>query len=289
MVSNVLGFCRRARVGVAAIALAAACGIAGAEEVAAEKSPFSVAMDISAQSHFISYGSDVWGGGGKISPLSDASTVNTNMTISVGITDELSAYLNVWGDLNNNAPDSIGANIQEIDVNVGLTYEMDAWSFTLAHGTWIYGGDEEKIIDFIVAYEDGDQITKSEDWSLNPSVVFHWRYDEGAAGGDTGLAVVPGIRPSFEFQKDTKYPITLGVPVNLGLFTNDFHGGDSGYGFFSVGAVASVPLAFINDSGKYGTWTASAGATYWNTSDDVIPGNPDENFVTTFLSLGLSF
>jgi hypothetical protein len=291
MVSKVLGFCRRARLGAAAIALAAACGLAHAQdEVVAEKSPFSVAMDISAQSHFISYGADVWGAGGKISPLSAESTVNTNMTVTLGISDELSVYLNTWTDINNNADDPLGANIQEIDVNIGGTYTVDkTYSFTLAHGVWIFGGDEERIIDFIFAYADGDKITKSADWSLNPSAVLHWRYDQGAAGGDEGFVLVPGIRPSFTFSKESKYPITLGVPVNLGLFTDDFHGGDGGYGFFSAGAVASIPLAFINDTGKYGTWTASAGATFWNTSDDVIPGNPEENFITTFVSVGLAF
>ena len=108
---------------------------------------------------------------------------------------------------------SIGANIQEIDVNIGATYTMEQFSFTLAHGWWIYAGDEERIIDFVFAYADGDTITKSEDWSLNPSVVLHWRYDQGAAGGDEGVAGVIGIRPSFTFSKDTKYPISLGVPA----------------------------------------------------------------------------
>jgi hypothetical protein len=289
MVSKVLGYCRSARLGVAALALAAACGVGYAEEVVAEKSPFAVSMDISAQSHFISYGADVWGGGGKVSPFSSNATVNTNMTISAAVADNLSVYLNTWTDINNNLPDTIGGNIQEIDVNIGATYTMEDWSFTLAHGTWIYGGDEEKIVDFIVAYADGDKITKGAGFSLNPNLVVHWRYDEGAAAGDTGLAVVPGVKPTFTFSADSKYPISLGVPVTLGLFTDDFHGGDGGYGFFSAGAVASIPLAFLNDSGKYGTWTASAGATYWNTSDDVLPGNPEENFITTFISLGLAF
>jgi hypothetical protein len=286
MVSKVLSlFSRHARLGVAAVALAACAGMAHAEE---EKSPFSVAMDISAQSHFVSYGFDVWGAGGKASPLSDDSTVNTNLTITAAVADNLSVYINLWGDINDNAGDTLGGNIQEIDFNAGATYTMDEWSFTLAHGFWIYAGDTEKIVDFIVAYADGDKITRSDDWSLNPSVIFHWRYD-GNGGQDTGLAVVPGIRPSFTFSKESKYPISLAVPVNIGLFTDDFQGGDSGYGFFSAGAVVSVPLAFINDTGKYGTWTASAGATFWNTSEDAIPGNPEENFISTFVSLGLAF
>jgi hypothetical protein len=273
MVSKVLGlFSRHARLGVAAIALAACAGPAREEEA---KSPFSVSMDISTQSHFISYGADVWGGGGKASPFSDQSTLNTNLTISAAVADNLSVYINLWGDINDNAGDTLGGNIQEIDFNAGATYTMDEWSFTLAHGFWIYASDTEKILDFVVAFADGRMITQSDDWSLNPSVIFHYRYD-GNGGQDTGLAVVPGIRPSFTFNKESKYPIDLAVPVNIGLFTDDFQGGDSG-------------LAFINDTGKYGTWTASAGATYWNTSDEAIPGNPEENFISTFLSIGLAF
>jgi hypothetical protein len=287
MVSKVLGMLRRhATLGVAAVAVAACAGVAKAD---AAKSPFSVSFGLDAQSHFISYGADVWGGGTKMGPLfTNSSTVNAYETVTCAVADNLSVFVNVWSDLNNNTGQSLGGDVQEIDLNTGVTYTMDKFSFTLAHGFWNYAGDTEKIVDFTVAYADGDMISHSADWSLNPSVVFHWRYD-GNNGQDTGLCVVPGIRPAYTFSKDTKYPVTVAVPINIGLFTDDFQGGDSGYGFFSAGGVVSIPLTFINETGKYGTWTASAGLTYWNTPDDAIPGNPEENFVTSFLSVGLSF
>jgi hypothetical protein len=287
MVSKVLGMLRRhATLGVAAVAVAACAGVANAD---AAKSPWSVSFGLDAQSHFISYGADVWGGGGKASPiLTDSSTVNAYETVTLAIADNLSVFVNVWSDINNNGPESLGGDVQEIDLNTGVTYTMDKFSFTLAHGFWNYAGDTEKILDFTVAYADGDMISKSGDWSLNPSVVVHYRYD-GNNGQDTGLAVVPGIRPAWTFSKDSKYPVTVAVPVNVGIFSNNFQGGDSGYGFFSAGGVVSIPLTFINESGKYGTWSLSGGLTYWNTPDKAIPGNPEENFITSFVSLGLSF
>jgi hypothetical protein len=141
------------------------------------------------------------------------------------------------------------------------------------------------VIDLTAGYNDADMLFKG--FALNPSVNVHWRYREGP-GQTQGVAIVPGIKPSYTILSDTHYPVTLSVPISLGIFcSDDFQHGDSGYGYFSGGIAASVPLAFI--PAKYGAWSVTASALYYNTSTDAIPGNPDENFVVTDIGIGVAF
>jgi len=272
---------RRSWVAGAALAILAGAGIARAD-----KSPYSFVYEVDATSHFISYGADVWGGGKEISPFSPRSTVFASETTTVALADNLSLYLNIWSDNNDNVHSGLGGDIQEIDVNTGATYTWDKLSFTLAHGFWNYAGSQEKVVDFTVAFNDGDMITHSSVIALNPSLNLHYRY-EGNGGQEAGLAAVLGVAPSYTFLADQKYPITVAVPLSVAFFTDNFQGGDSGYGYFSGGVTGSVPLAFIPE--KYGAWSASVNVTYYNTPDSAIPNNPRENFVTSMLSLKAAF
>ena len=293
MLSSIWGnLSRRARVTTAAVALAALAGTAGnanAQEVV-PGSAYSLSFGTDVTSHFISYGADVWGGGNELSPFSPNSTAFTYGTLTadfgkVGDNIGVSGFINVWSDLNNNVDSGIGGPIQEIDVNAGVTVSFGDFSITGANGFWIYAGAVEKIADLTVAYNDDGKIIKGI--GLNPSVTLHYRY-EGIGGQETGLVVVPGIKPTFTFMPDSEYPISLALPVALGIFTEDgFQGGDSGIGFFSAGAAASVPLPFIPK--QYGDWTASASITYFHTPSDQVPGNPRDNFFVTSLSIGLAF
>jgi len=287
-------FSRPARTAAVAFALTAAglsAGTARADDTVVG-SAYSFSFGTDYTSHFISYGADVWGGGDEFSPFSARSTAFTYGTLTaslgkIGDSVGLSGFVNVWGDINNNGPSGIGGSIQEIDVNVGVTASIDQFSITLANGLWMYGGDEEKIADLVVAYSDGDSIIPG--FALNPSLTLHYRYD-GNGGQDTGLVVVPGIKPAIKVGEASfgDYAPTIAFPVAAGFFTDDgFQGGDSGFGFFSAGVAVSVPLAFVPE--QFGAWTLSASATYWYTPEDQIPNNPDEHFVVTALSLGLAF
>lgn len=274
---------RRAAV-VAAAATLAVAGLSSPVQAQDEKgSAYSLSLGYDFTSHFISYGADVWGGGGHACPFSSESTMFGYATLTASFTDQISGFVNVWGDINDNADSDIGGSIQEIDLNIGATYAWDKFAFTLAHGCWWYAGDTEHIIDFVAAYNDADMIAKG--FAINPSFTVHYRY-EGNGAQDEGAAFVPGIKPSFTVFGDTQYPVTLAFPVNVAFFTDDFQGGDSGYGYLSAGIAATVPLSFIPE--KYGAWSVTGSAIYYNTPDDAIPGNPTENFVVTAISIGVS-
>jgi len=80
-----------------------------------------------------------------------------------------------------------------------------------------------------------------------------------------------GIAPSWTFLPKATYPITLSLPVTLGL--GDDHGFYAGntYGYLAVGPSISVPLAFI--PAGFGSWTLTAAYTYYDEGTTVRAAN----------------
>lgn len=276
-----MGFGAKSKLALAAAVIAA--GLSGSAKAEDTKYSFSAGLDFT--SHFISFGADVWGGGDSFSPFSAKSTAFGYGTLGVEFTDEVSAFVNIWTDLNDNVDSEIGGPIQEVDFNVGVTYKLDKFSFTLAHNYWLYAGDNENAVELAVAYDD------SELWggkfALNPSALIHYRY-EGIGSQEECAVIQLGVAPTvYTAMEESDYPIAISVPIAAGFFTDDYQGGDSGFGYANIGVKASVPLAFI--PAEYGAWTAGASVTYWYTPDDVIPGNPEESFIVTAVSVGFSY
>jgi hypothetical protein len=87
-----------------------------------------------------------------------------------------------------------------------------------------------------------------------------------------------GVNPSLTFGAESAYPVTLTIPVAVGLgfdgFYKDRSGNDETFGFFRIGASAGIPLTFMNEAG-YGTWSATGGVTYWAYGDGVKDFNED--------------
>ncbi len=275
-----------------ALAAVAALGMAGTPQAwAQEEAPVleaapemkvSGSLNLDWNSHFISYGFDVWGGGtswGK-------STFNPSAEIAIDL-DYFSIVLGTWWDVNSNATSAIGGQLQEVDVWYGISIPIADFSLGITYQDWIYGGQVEQILDFSLSYDDsklwGDFM--GGDFALNPSVVFHQRL--AGEGLEDHFAVVLGVAPSFTLLESDSFGVDLSVPVSLGFFEGDFHGGDdSGFGFVSVGLQFTTPLSFIPS--QYGSWAVNYGLTYYHTDDDVIPNRKDD-FVTGNLGLSLSF
>ncbi|MDB5326671.1 MAG: hypothetical protein JWM57_2240 [Phycisphaerales bacterium] len=252
-------------------------------------SKLSYSAGVDATSHFISFGGDVWGGGNEASPFSSRSTTFVYGTVSAKFTDELSGYVNLWSDNNDNVDSNIGGPIQEIDFNVGLNYTWDKFTFGIAHAYWMFGGGAEKAVEVSAAYNDADMWENTlKGFALNPSFLAHYRYDStGDLGGANACVLQVGIKPTYTFDSIDDYPITVSVPMNVAYFTDPYQGGDgAGFGYFNAGVSASVPLAFIPKG--FGAWTASVSEIYYNTTSD-IPNNPEDNFFVTTLSVGVSF
>jgi len=220
-------------------------------------------LSLTLDTHFVSYGSDVWGGGDTW----DDGLFHPTLEVDFNLGGGWQAYINLWADVNDLAsvPSDIGGNVQELDVNVGFYYTMDKWKFQLGYGAWMYASETEHIIDGKVSYNDG---------TWNPFLMLHGRVNDFPY--DAGVVAQVGIAPSKTFGK-----VTVSAPVTLSFDTDGFHGGDAGFAYASVGLGASIPLVEHV--------TLNLGATYFHTEDDVIPGNVDDDFVVGSAGVTISW
>jgi len=100
--------------------------------------------------------------------------------------------------------------------------------------------------------------------------------NKAGTGSDEGVYYEVGIAPAIPLG-----PVTLSFPITAGFGSNDFYGSattknvyddgvfvgtettihDEAFGFFSAGAQVSYALKFVPEC--LGTWTVSAGYTYY--------------------------
>ena len=228
-----------------------------------EEKPFITGnLSLFYDTHFISYGQDVWGVGNDWGEW----FFHPSMELDFQITDSLQFYVNVWADVNDQIEGDIGDYVQEIDVNVGFYYTLDKFKFQLGYGSWNYASQTEHIIDGKVTYMDG---------LINPFVAVHGRVGIDLPGYDEGVVAQVRVAPST-----TLGPVSLSFPVTVSFDTDGFHAGGEGFAYVSAGVGASIPI--------HKQISLSLGATYYHTQDDVIP-NADEDFVVGSAGIVFTF
>lgn len=219
-------------------------------------------LSLDFNTHFMSYGADVWGAGTELDDILFNPSFNLNFDLGNGA----NVFMGTWFDINDNAETSIGDElVQEVDVWVGTSFDAtEDVNVTLQYQEWMYGGQSERIVDGIFAY----------DHDLSPSLTLHGRID--GEGLDNGLVGVLGISPSYDIGGQS-----VSFPINVAANTDDFHGGDGGFTFANIGASTSFDIA--KDT------SLNVGATYFYTDEDSVPNNPDDSFVTLNAGIGWSF
>jgi hypothetical protein len=119
-------------------------------------------------------------------------------------------------------------------------------------------------------------------FALNPSVLIAFELDGQADGGlDEGVYLQIGLAPGYTFNDKGTYPLTLSLPVVLGLSLSDYYervgvgGDDDTFGYLSIGLGASVPLKFV--PAAFGAWSAKASVTYITMGDNLKAANNGES------------
>ena len=143
-------------------------------------------------------------------------------------------------------------------------------------------------IAFGLAYNDAKLLGP---FALNPSVLVAFEFDGQAdAGADKGIYAQIGIAPAYTFLADSAYPLTLAVPLAVGLSLSDYYefgtGSDDTFGYFSAGAILSVPLAFIPP--EFGKWQVKGGVQVLFLGDNLKAVN-DGDEIQVIGTLGLAF
>lgn len=243
----------------------------------------SGSFSLDANSHFISYGFDVWGAGG-----SPDWVFNPSLGIDYKINDNWSLSTGFWLDVNDNASDSF--EVVETDVWLGASYTAGMVTTSLTFQNWQYGGKSEEVLDLTIAF----------DTVLSPSLTLHKRLDGGAArtfnqvpdpspsdpdrkidgdiqlGGFNGTFAVLNLEHGVDLSDD----FSISFPFALGVALDEFHTKESGYGFASLGVQGSLALSE--------TTAFNFGATYYDTDDKVV-GNAKDSFFTYNAGMSFSF
>lgn len=147
----------------------------------------------------------------------------------------------------------------------GLTLDISYW--------WVNGPsvgaqfDEE--IDIFLSYDDTAMWESAgmDGFALNPYIAFIIETQGGADGnveddGGPGKLFLLGVEPSFPVYESEDYPVTLSIPVEVGIEIEDYYenvaGESESFGYLSFGATLSTPLSFI--PAEYGEWEGYIGA-----------------------------
>jgi hypothetical protein len=186
-----------------------------------------------------------------------------NMYEGSGFLNKIQLNLGLWSSLHSKktgaTPGTSLASWYEFDWMPGISFTFAKnfnFTFTYLDFDFVSGGGRAGNLNFNLAYDDTDLLGA---WALHPhftvlkSVIGN---PVGVPGANGGWYYEVGIAPSHTYG-----PVTLTVPLTVGLGDGKFYGGDT-YGYFSAGITAAVPLAFIPET--FGKWTLTSGVTFYN-------------------------
>jgi hypothetical protein len=146
----------------------------------------------------------------------------------------------------------------EADYYGSVTFTMGKWKPTALYTSYTSPNDAFASVHElagVLAYDDS-----ASRFPLAPKAIVAFELKGQADGGaHEGIYLELGVRPGVKLIDADKYPVTLAVPVKIGLSLHDYYEGPTGsnaFGYFDTGAIASVPLAFMP---KGSTWEVHGG------------------------------
>jgi hypothetical protein len=146
----------------------------------------------------------------------------------------------------------------EADYYGSVTFALGKWKPGALFTSYTSPNDVFKTVNElagVLAYDDSGSA-----FPLNPKAIVAMELKGQADGGaKKGTYFEFGVRPVVTVVDHGRYPVTLAIPAKLGLSLKDYYEGPTGsnrFGYFDLGGIASVPLAFLN--GK-SSWEAHSG------------------------------
>ncbi len=248
------------------LALGAVAGslLLGSAQAANENVSASVSLDFN--SHFMSYGANVWGDRdiGQQSLLFQPSA-----SLEFALGEGSAIYTGVWADINDRL-DSSGYTVEEVDFWLGYYFTIEKFTIDFTLQQWMYASEVEGIFDVTVSY----------DAMFSPYIKAHTRFE--AVGNQKRGTIFEVGGTLFETTVGT---VSLSVPVATAFSFTEYHGGTDGYAYSLVGLNASLPLG-ISDA--YGAWDLHGGLTFYHT-DKGFTGNARSTYLTLNVGVGVSF
>jgi hypothetical protein len=245
---------------------------AGAAEKAMAAEPASKPsitgnLSLNLDSHFVSFGQDVWGGGSGFKHL----LFHPSLELNKAITNDLKLIVGTWWDVNDRGRSTIGNRIQEVDVWLGASYTTGIVTTTALYQQWMFPdatgtGRNEQALELKIGV----------DTFLKPTLLIHERlptfYDEGT---------VVVLSAAYDFKAG---PVNVSVPAAIEYETKGYHGGTkAGIGYGSLGLSGSVPVDFISKDATF-----SVGITGYSTNKDCIT-DAKKSFLTYSTGISIPF
>ena len=190
----------------------------------------------------------------------------------------LGNWNSVQSEQTGSTPGTGAGNWYEADLYAGLSlglshgFSVGATYVAYTSPSGAFGTLQE--IDVNVAYDDSSLYSgklAELGFSVQPYVLFAFELDKGLGCNGTcdGIYMELGLEPSIELASDSDYPVTLGVPVTIGLSLDDYYyynGDNDVFGYATIGVSAGVPLSFI--PAKFGSTSAGVNVSYLGLGDD---------------------
>ena len=181
----------------------------------------------------------------------------------------VTAYVGTWNSWHSAStladPGGPG-NWYESDFVAGVDWGIAPVTIGFIYTVYNYPGGAFDTIQELGVKLSWDDTNFAEDrlpFALKPYVgVYAETNDENGSEDWYGeVGINPGI---YTINEDGRYPVSLAVPVTLGVSLKDYYfdddGGETFFGYGSVALTAGVPLAFIPED--YGTWTLTGTVQY---------------------------
>ncbi len=204
----------------------------------------------------------------------------TGVTFTIGTWNSLHS-----GETGAGGPAVNVAPWYESDFFTGITLGLENWSAGITYTSYLSPNDSFSTVHELaltLAMDDSDLFQ----FPLSPHVGLAIEMDGQADGGGAeGVYFELGIEPAMETMGGR---VTLSVPATLGFsLTNYYEDGgelDDSFGYFDIGAVASMPLPLPEG---YGAWEV-AGGVHVLLLGDYLEMLNDGNEVQVVGSVGFS-
>jgi hypothetical protein len=166
-----------------------------------------------------------------------------------GALSSITANGGIWNSLHSgpSGNDGRGSPWYEADYYGAVTFTMGKWKPGALFTSYTSPNDAFRTVHEIaavLAYDDS-----GSRFPLSPKATLAFELKGQADGGaKQGTYLELALRPTVKLIDAQRYPLSLAIPLKLGLSVRDYYEGpvaNDHFGYFDTGLIASVPLAFM--------------------------------------------
>ena len=198
---------------------------------------------------------------------------------------KVTPYVGTWNSFNSEQTGDTDGNDAwfESDLFAGVDFAFGDFTLGVIFTAYTYpNGAFDTILEVggILSYDDTKLSQKiGLPIPLKPYAAVYFEVDDQNPGASNDIYGEIGIVPSYTINEKSSMPVTLSLPIAIGMSFEDYYltsgGSNEFFGYGSIGLAASVPLPVPT---RYGAWTLNASVTYLSLwADSVQIANHDDN------------